>query len=82
MRINNCLKSNSTITVATVKITGDFHCEKKPSTKLTVFAVRKNEGETKENTGIHEEYIVHSKVFQEAPLRPKQCNIKNSSLCP
>ena len=54
VRIKNCIKNTSAIEVATVKITDDFCYEGKPShatTKLTLFAVSKDEWDTKEDTG-------------------------------
>ena len=54
VQIKNCSKSTSTIKIATMKNTDDFHYEGKPShatTKLTLFAVSKDEWDTKEDTG-------------------------------
>ena len=54
VRIKNCLKNTSTIKIATMKSTDDFHLEGKPShatTKSTPFAVNKDEWDTKEDTG-------------------------------
>ena len=54
VRINNCLKSASAIKIATVTIMDDFRYEGKPSraiTKSTLFAVSKDEWDTKEDTG-------------------------------
>ena len=54
VRIKNCLKSTSEIKTATMKNTDDFCYEGKPShttTKLTLFAVSKDEWDTKEDTG-------------------------------
>ena len=51
--IKNCLKSTSAIKISTIKNTDDFRYEGKPSraiTKSTLFAVSKDEWETK-NTG-------------------------------
>ena len=53
-QINNCSKSTSAVKVATMKNTDDFHYEGKPShatTKSTLFAVSKDEWDTKEDTG-------------------------------
>ena len=55
VRIKNCSKSTSAIKVATMKNTDDFHYEGKPScatTKSTLFAVSKDEWDTKEDTGM------------------------------
>ena len=52
--IKNCLKSTSAIKIAITTNTDDFRYKGKPSraiTKLTLFAVRKDEWDTKENTG-------------------------------
>ena len=52
--IENYLKSTSAIKVATMKSMDDFHYEGKPSratTKSTLFAVSKDEWDTKEDTG-------------------------------
>ena len=54
VRIKNYLKSTSAIKIATMKNTDDFHYEGKPShatTKSTLFAVSKDEWDTKEDTG-------------------------------
>ena len=55
LRIKNCSKSTSTIKVATIKNTDDFHYQGKPScttAKLTLFTFSKDEWDTKEeNTG-------------------------------
>ena len=54
VRIENCLKSIIAIKIATMKNTDDSHYEGKPSratTKLTLFAVSKDEWDTKEDTG-------------------------------
>ena len=58
VRIKNCLKSTSTIKIATMTNTDDFRScfryEGKPSranAKLTLFAVSKDEWVTKEDTG-------------------------------
>ena len=53
VQINNCLKSTSAMKVATIKSTDDFHYKEKPSratTKSTLFAVSKDDWDTKENT--------------------------------
>ena len=50
----NCLKSTSATKVTIMKNTDDFRYEGKPSqatTKLTLFAVNKDESDTKEDTG-------------------------------
>ena len=50
----NCLKSTSAIKIATMKNMDNFCLEGKPScatTKLTLFAVSKDEWDTKEYTG-------------------------------
>ena len=54
VRIKNCLKSTSTFKTATTKNTDDFRYEGKPSraiAKSTLFAVSKDEWDTKEDTG-------------------------------
>ena len=56
VRIKNCLKSTSAIKIATMTNTDDFRYryEGKPSraiAKLTLFAVSKDEWDTKEDTG-------------------------------
>ena len=54
VRIRNCLKSTSAIKIATMTNMDDFHYEGKPShaiAKSTLFAVRKDEWDTKENIG-------------------------------
>ena len=54
VQIKNCFKNTSAIEVATVKNTDNFCYEGKPShatTKLTLFAVSKDEWDTKEDTG-------------------------------
>ena len=51
--IKNCSKSTTAIKVATINNTDDFHYEGKPSratAKLTVFAVSKDEWDTKQDT--------------------------------
>ena len=61
LRIKNCSKITSAIKVATMKNTDDFHYERKPScttTKSTLFAVSKDEWDTKENTGKSALYIL------------------------
>ena len=48
------VKSTSAIKIATMKNTDDFHYEGKPScatTKSTLYAVSKDEWDTKEDTG-------------------------------
>ena len=53
-RIKNCSKSTSAIKIAATKNTDDFRYEWKPSratTKSTLFAVSKDEWDTKEDTG-------------------------------
>ena len=53
-RIKNCLKSTSTIKIATMKNTDDFRYEGKPSHATavsTIFTVSKDEWDTKEDTG-------------------------------
>ena len=54
LRIKNCLKSTSAIKVATMQNADNFCYEGKPScatTKLTPFALSKDEWNTKEDTG-------------------------------
>ena len=54
VRIKNCLKSISAIKIATTTNTDDFRYKEKPShaiTKLTLFAVNKDEWNTKEESG-------------------------------
>ena len=54
VQITNCSKSISAIKIATMKNTDDFHYEGKPSratAKSTLFAVSKEEWDTKEDTG-------------------------------
>ena len=78
VRIKNCSKSTSVIKIATMKNTDNFCYEGKPScatAKLTLFAVSKDEWDTKEDIGKsmkNEECIVHTAVCQMAPLGPKQ----------
>ena len=53
-RIKNCSKSTSAIKIATMKNTDNLQYEGKPSratTKSTLFAVSKDEWDTKEDTG-------------------------------
>ena len=53
VRIKNCLKSTSTFKIATMKNTDNFRYEGKPSraiAKSTLFAVSKDEWDTKEYT--------------------------------
>ena len=53
VRIKNCSKSTSAIKIATMKNTDDFCYEGKPShaaIKSTLFAVSKDEWDTKEDT--------------------------------
>ena len=55
VRIKNCLKSISPIKIATMKNMDDFHYKGKPScasAKSTLFAVSKDEWDTKEDTGM------------------------------
>ena len=54
VQIKNCLKSASAIKIATMTIMDDFRYEGKPSraiAKSTLFAVSKDEWDTKEDTG-------------------------------
>ena len=54
VQIKNCLKSTSAIKIATMKNTDNFLCKGKPSratAKSTLFAVSKDEWDTKEDTG-------------------------------
>ena len=54
MQIKNCLKSTSAIKIAAMIITDDFRYEGKPSraiAKSTLFAVSKDEWDTKEDIG-------------------------------
>ena len=54
VQIKNCSKSTPTIKIATMKNTDDFHYKRKPShatAKSTLFAVSKDEWDTKEDTG-------------------------------
>ena len=54
VQIKNCSKSTSAIKIATMKNTDDFHYGGKPSSaiaKLTLFAVNKDEWDTKKDTG-------------------------------
>ena len=54
VRIKNCLKSTSAITIATMKNTDNFLYGGKPShatAKSTLFTVSKDEWDTKEDTG-------------------------------
>ena len=67
LQIKNCLKSTSTIKLATMNNTNGFHYKGKPSvtsTKLTHSAVSEDEWDIKED--IHEECIVHTAVCQKA----------------
>ena len=53
-QIENCLKSTSAIKIATMTNTDNFHYKGKPShaiAKSTLFAVSKDEWDTKEDTG-------------------------------
>ena len=52
-KIKNCLKSTSAIKLATMKTTDNFHYEGKPSRSTTksLFAISKNEWDTKVDTG-------------------------------
>ena len=55
VQIKNCSKSTSTNKIATMKNMDDFCYEGKPScatTKSTLFAVSKDEWDTKEDTGM------------------------------
>ena len=73
VRIKNCLKSTPAIKIATMKNTDDFCYEGKPSratAKSTLFAISKDEWDTKEDTGKSmRECIVCIAVCQKAPLR-------------
>ena len=54
-KIKNCSKSTSAIKIAIIENTDNFHYEGKPScvtAKLTLFAVGKDEWDTKEDTGM------------------------------
>ena len=54
VQFKNCLKSTSVIKISTMANTDDFHYEGKPScviAKSTLFAVSKDEWDTKEDTG-------------------------------
>ena len=54
VRIKNCLKSTSAIKIASMTNTDNFHYEGKPSRAIansTLFAVSKDEWDTKEDTG-------------------------------
>ena len=54
VRLKNCSKSISAMKTATIKNTDNFHYEWKPScaiAKSTLFAVSKDEWDTKEDTG-------------------------------
>ena len=81
LQIQNYSKSTSTIKVATMKSTDDFHYEGKLShttTKSTPIAVSKDEWNTKE---VHEECIVHTAVCQKAHVRLKRRRtVKKSNL--
>ena len=68
-----------------MKNTDDFHYEGKPScatTKSPLFAVSKDEWDTKEDTGkfMKKECIVRTVVCQKAPLGPKQCRTVKKAL--
>ena len=85
VRIKNCSKSTSAIKIATMKNTDDFHYEGKPShatAKSILFAVSKDEWDTKEDTGKSmKNAFVHTAVCQKAPLGPKRHQtVKKSSL--
>ena len=57
----------------------DFCFEGKPScatAKSALFAVSKDEWDTKEDTG---KYLVHTAVCQKEPLGPKQCRTVEKS---
>ena len=54
VQIKNCSKSTSVIKVVTIKNMDDSHCKGKPShatAKSILFAVSKDERDTKEDTG-------------------------------
>ena len=64
-------RSTSNIKIVTMTNTDDFRYEGKPSraiAKSTLFALSKDEWDTKEDT---EECIVHTAVCQKAPVGPK-----------
>ena len=61
VRIKNCLNSTSAIKIATMKNTNDFRYEGKPSratAKLALFAVSKDEWDTKEDTMKNALYVM------------------------
>ena len=71
VQIKNCLKSTFAITIATMTNTDDFHYRGKPSraiAKSILFAVSKDEWDTKEDTG--KSMRMHA-VCQKAPVGPK-----------
>ena len=51
VQIKNCSKSTSAIKIATMKNTDNFRYEGHATAKSTLFAVSKNERDTKEDTG-------------------------------
>ena len=60
-QIKNCLKSTSAIKITTMTNTDDFRYEGKPScaiAKSTLFAVTKDELDTKEDTGKNALYVL------------------------
>ena len=73
-------ESTSAIKIATTKSMGDFCCEGKPScatAKSTLFAVSKDEWDTKENAG---KSMKNALYVLQAPVRPKQRRaVKKSS---
>ena len=86
VQIKNCLKSTSDIKIATMTNMDDFRYEWKPShaiVKSTLFAVSKDEWDTKEDTGksMKNALYVCTAVCQKAPVGPKRCRtVKKSSL--
>ena len=75
VQIKNCLKSTSAIKIAIVTNTDNFRYKGKPSraiAKSTLFAVSKDEWDTKEDTGKSKKTVLYV-LCQKAPVGPKQC---------
>ena len=81
VQIKNSSKSTSTVKVATMKNMDDFCYEGEPScatAKLTLFAVSKDEWDTKEDNG---KSMKNASYMLQAPLGLKLCQtVKTSSL--
>ena len=71
VQIKNCLKSTSAIKIATMTNTDDFRYEEKPScaiTMSTLFAVSKDEWDTKEDTGESMKKTLHELQYAKRHL--------------